>query len=120
MPSQHLILVDLQEVRPVTGRLGGKLYGFAGEQVMIKGVIELETTFGERTHARTIPMLYIVVDVDTSYNIIMGRPAFNKLGVMVSTLHLCMKYLVGQEVGRIWADQRVARRCYEDSLRIGS
>ncbi|RDX80872.1 hypothetical protein CR513_38518, partial [Mucuna pruriens] len=50
----------------------------------------------------------------------MGRPALNKLGAVVSTLHLCMKYLVGKEVGRIWADHQVARRCYEDSLRIGS
>ncbi|RDX76256.1 hypothetical protein CR513_43772, partial [Mucuna pruriens] len=97
-----------------------KLYGFVGEQVTIKGVIELETTFRERTHAHTIPVLYTVVEVDASYNIIMGRPTFNKLGAMVSTLHLCMKYPVVQEVGRVWADHRVARRCYKDSLRIGS
>ncbi|RDX72541.1 hypothetical protein CR513_47966, partial [Mucuna pruriens] len=76
----------------------GKVYGFAGEQVTIKSVIELETTFGERTNARTIPLLYTVVNVDASYNIIMGRLALNKLGVIVSTLHLCMKYPVGQEL----------------------
>ncbi|RDX99868.1 hypothetical protein CR513_17020, partial [Mucuna pruriens] len=39
---------------------------------------------------------------------------------MVSTYHLCMKYLVGKEVGRVWGNHQVARRCYEDSLRIGS
>ncbi|RDX87835.1 hypothetical protein CR513_30632, partial [Mucuna pruriens] len=50
----------------------------------------------------------------------MGRPTLNKLRVVVSTLHLCMKYPVGQEVGRVWVDHRVARRCYENSLRIGS
>ncbi|RDX98075.1 hypothetical protein CR513_19056, partial [Mucuna pruriens] len=98
----------------------GKLYGFAGEQVTIKGVIELETTFEECTHARTISVLYTIVDVDASYNINMSRPTLNKLGVMVSTLHLCMKYPMGQEVGRVWADHRVAKRCYEDNLRIGS
>ncbi|RDY00391.1 Retrovirus-related Pol polyprotein from transposon 17.6, partial [Mucuna pruriens] len=27
---------------------------------------------------------------------------------------------MGKEVGRVWANHRVARRCYEDSLRIGS
>ncbi|RDY12652.1 hypothetical protein CR513_02516, partial [Mucuna pruriens] len=88
-----------------------KLYGFAVEQVMIKGVIELETTFRECSHARTIPVLYTVVDVDASYNIIMGRSTLNKLGVVLSTLHLCMKYP---------ADHWVARRCYEYNLRIGS
>ncbi|RDX85494.1 hypothetical protein CR513_33310, partial [Mucuna pruriens] len=98
----------------------GKLYDFANKQVTIKGVIELETTFEERTYIRTIPMLYTVIDVDASYNIIMGRPGLKKLGAMVSTLHLCMKYPMGQEVGRVWVDHRIARRCYEDNLRIGS
>ncbi|RDX90307.1 hypothetical protein CR513_27836, partial [Mucuna pruriens] len=51
------------------------------ERVTIKGVIELETMFGEQTHARTIPVLYIIVDVDASYNIIMGKPALNSLRI---------------------------------------
>ncbi|RDX65672.1 Retrovirus-related Pol polyprotein from transposon 17.6, partial [Mucuna pruriens] len=29
-----------------------------------------------------------------------------------------MKYPVGQEVGRIWANHQVTRQCYEDNLRI--
>ncbi|RDX81404.1 hypothetical protein CR513_37919, partial [Mucuna pruriens] len=62
---------------------------------VVRGVIELETTFGERGHARSILVLYMVVDAEASYNIIMGRPALNKFGAVVSTLHLCMKYLVG-------------------------
>ncbi|RDX92392.1 hypothetical protein CR513_25479, partial [Mucuna pruriens] len=98
----------------------GKLYGFTREQVEIRGGTELETMFGEPSYARTISVLYTVVDVEASYNVIMGRPALNKLGAVVSTYHLCMKYLVGKEVGRVWANHRVARRCYEDSLRIGS
>ncbi|RDX76959.1 hypothetical protein CR513_43003, partial [Mucuna pruriens] len=32
--------------------------------IHVKGVIELETTFGAPMHARTISVLYIVVDVD--------------------------------------------------------
>ncbi|RDY08109.1 hypothetical protein CR513_07709, partial [Mucuna pruriens] len=55
----------------------GKLYGFVG-------VIELETTFGKRSHVRTILVLYTVVDVDALYNIIMGRLSLNRLGAMVS------------------------------------
>ncbi|RDX64164.1 hypothetical protein CR513_57311, partial [Mucuna pruriens] len=98
----------------------GKLYGFASEQVEIKGAVELETTFGEGNHARIIPVLYTIVDIESSYNIIIGRPALNKLGVVVSTYHLCMKYPVGKEIGRMWADHQVARCSYEDSLRIVS
>ncbi|RDY04617.1 hypothetical protein CR513_11642, partial [Mucuna pruriens] len=50
--------------------------------VAIKGVIELETTFRECSHARIIPMLYTIFNVDASYNIIIGRLALDKLGVV--------------------------------------
>ncbi|RDY04066.1 hypothetical protein CR513_12274, partial [Mucuna pruriens] len=41
----------------------------------------------------------------------MGRSILNKLGVVVSTLHLCMKYPVGQDVERVWVDhQRIGSR----------
>ncbi|RDX71898.1 hypothetical protein CR513_48697, partial [Mucuna pruriens] len=108
-----LLLASLEEC-------SGTLYEFVGEQVPIKEVIELETTFGEGNHACSIPILYTVVDMDASYNIIMGRPVLNKLGMVVSKLHLCMKYLVGKEIGSVWVDTRVAQCCYEDSLRVGS
>ncbi|RDY06799.1 hypothetical protein CR513_09173, partial [Mucuna pruriens] len=72
-----------------------------------------------RGDAQSIPILYTVVDTWASYNMIMGS-ALNKLGVVVSTLHLCMKYLVRMEVGIIWVDQGITCKCYEDSLRIDS
>ncbi|RDX78896.1 hypothetical protein CR513_40746, partial [Mucuna pruriens] len=98
-------------------KCAGTLYGFAGEQVPIKGTIELETILGEDSGVRRISVLYTVVDVGASYNIILGRPALNHLGAVVSTYHLCMKFPVGREVGSVWADSRIARRCYEESLR---
>ncbi|RDX76997.1 hypothetical protein CR513_42938, partial [Mucuna pruriens] len=75
--------------------------------------------FEEDDCAQSIPVLYMVVDVDESYNIIVGQLALNKLGAVVSTLHLCMKFLVGRRVGNVWADFWLAQHCYEDGLRIG-
>ncbi|RDX94534.1 hypothetical protein CR513_23077, partial [Mucuna pruriens] len=102
-------------IRPCSGNL----YGFAGECIPILGMVELETCVGERLVVRTLQIQYTIVDAPASYNIIVGRPALNKLGAIVSTRHLCMKFPVGRKVGSVWADTRVARRCYEDSLRIG-
>ncbi|RDY06590.1 hypothetical protein CR513_09399, partial [Mucuna pruriens] len=99
----------------------GALYGFAGERVPIKGTVELETTFEEdRNGARTIPVLYTVVDAEASYNIIIGRPTLNRLEATVSIHHLCMKFPVGQTIATVWADVGIARRCYEDSLKVES
>ncbi|RDX97492.1 hypothetical protein CR513_19730, partial [Mucuna pruriens] len=97
----------------------GCLYGFAGERVPIRGTIELDTVFGEGPNARMILVSYIVVEAEASYNIIMGQSALNRLKAIVSTYHLCMKYLTNKGVGSIWADSSMARRCYEDSLRVG-
>ncbi|RDX65555.1 hypothetical protein CR513_55780, partial [Mucuna pruriens] len=96
----------------------GSLYGFAGECVPILGTVELETCFGERSVSRTVPVLYMVVDAPASYNIIIGRLVLNRLGAIVSTKHLCMKFPVGRKVGSVWADTHVVQRCYEDSLKV--
>ncbi|RDX87306.1 hypothetical protein CR513_31240, partial [Mucuna pruriens] len=60
----------------------GSLYGFAGECIPFLGTIELETSFGEQSASRTIPILYMVVDAPASYNIIVGRLALNRLGAV--------------------------------------
>jgi hypothetical protein len=55
----------------------------------------------------------------TSYNIIIGRPAFNTLEATMSTLYLSIKYpLEDGIVETIKGDQALARRCYESRLKI--
>ncbi|RDX93803.1 hypothetical protein CR513_23891, partial [Mucuna pruriens] len=79
-------------------------------QVSIKGVIKLDTVFGESDSIKCILVLYTVVDVEASYNIIMGRPTLNRFRAVISTLHLCIKFPVGQGVGSVWADSHIAKR----------
>lgn len=56
---------------------------------------------------------------ESPYNVILGRPSLNKLGTIVSTTHLTMKFpLLNCQVGTIHAYQREARQCYVDCLRI--
>ncbi|KAK2389333.1 hypothetical protein QL285_062928 [Trifolium repens] len=98
----------------------GTLVGFAGEQVEVMGYTTLLTTFGDSDNAKTIKVRYLVVKTRfTSYNIIIGRPAFNALEAAMSTLNLSIKYpLEDGRVGTIKGDQALARRCYESSLKI--
>ncbi|GAU32582.1 hypothetical protein TSUD_146960 [Trifolium subterraneum] len=98
----------------------GTLVGFAGEQVDVMGHITLYTTFGEDENAKTIKVRYLVVKtLFTSYNIIIGRPTFNALGAVMSTLYLSIKYpLNNGKVRVVKGDQVLARKCYESSLKI--
>ncbi|XP_020233820.1 uncharacterized protein LOC109813935 [Cajanus cajan] len=96
------------------------LVGFSGERVKTKGYIKLSTRFGfEGAEYRDISVKYVVVHASTSYNILLGRPSLNRLGAVVSTPHLAMKFPA--ESGRVitvHADQKTARECYFASLRL--
>jgi len=68
------------------------LVGFFGEQVEVIGYADLKTTFRDDSAAKTIMVRYIVVNAPSSYNLLLGRPSTNKLGAVVSTTHLKMKF----------------------------
>ena len=48
------------------------LINFVGGQVRTNGVIELETTFGVGKLFRTLLVQYVLIDANTSYNILIG------------------------------------------------
>jgi len=70
----------------------GILFGFARDQVEIRGHIELRTNFSDGTSARTINIKYIVVNVVSPYNFLLGRPSLNRLGAVASTRHMKIKF----------------------------
>ncbi|PNY11290.1 gag-pol polyprotein [Trifolium pratense] len=98
----------------------GTLVGFSGEQVDVMGYTSLLTTFGDKDNAKTFKVRYLVVKTPfTSYKIVIGRPAFNDLGAVMSTLYLAIKYNpYNGGVGTVRGDQLLAKQCYESSLKI--
>ncbi|XP_019432724.1 PREDICTED: uncharacterized protein LOC109339688 [Lupinus angustifolius] len=68
--------------------------------------------------SRTVQTKFLVVHCDSAYNAIIGRPTLNRLGAIVSTPHLCMKFLsINLQVCTVKGDQHSARSCYQMSLR---
>jgi len=101
-------------LRPYTGCL----YGFADNQVEVRGYLELRTTFTDGAASRTESIRYLVVNANSAYNILLGRPALNRLRAVASTRHMKMKPpdLSGKVIV-IKSDQEEARKCYENSLK---
>lgn len=107
--------LDPEQLQPFKRTLAG----FTGEQVHVRGYITLKTTFGSASQANTIRVRYLVVNSSSSYNIIIGRPAFNLLGGFLSTKYLVMKYpLDGGKIGTVWGNHKIAKECYHNSLRL--
>ncbi|KAM1786196.1 hypothetical protein ACFX12_039014 [Malus domestica] len=69
-----------------------------GQKAM--GSIALQMEIGELYS----DALFHVIDADTSYNILLGRPWLHTYGVVPSTLHQCFKFLVNGEVKKVLAD----------------
>jgi len=86
-----------------------KLLTFSGERVSTKGYIDLVTTFRRRNATRKIKIRYLVVDGCTPYNALLGKSSLNKLGAIVSTPHLAMKFPTEKgEIATIYVNQRDA------------
>ncbi|XP_068486929.1 uncharacterized protein [Phaseolus vulgaris] len=94
------------------------LYGFADNPVEVRGYLELRTTFTDGAASRTESIRYLVVNANSAYNILLGRPALNRLRAVSSTHHMKMKLpdLSGKVIV-IKSDQEEARKCYENSLK---
>jgi len=101
-----------------------EIIGFVGQRVNTRGYINLDTKFGEGNRDyQTIKIRYLLVDAETSYNILIGRSSLNKLGAIVSTPHLAMKFPTDnpsrdREAVTLHADQKTVRECYAASLKI--
>ncbi|XP_068503869.1 uncharacterized protein [Phaseolus vulgaris] len=104
-PTFTKLQIPLDQLRPY----GGCLYGFAGDQVEVRGYIELRTTFTDEAASRTEKIKYLVVNAPSAYNILLGRPTLNRIGAVPSTRHMKVK-LPSMEGGgdhhKIWPKRR--------------
>jgi len=96
----------------------GVLVGFSGDQVEVRGYVDLWTTFRDKEVTKTIFVRYILVNAPLSYNLLLGGPSTNKLGAVISTVHLKMKFPTDDGmVVTMAVNQEIDRKCYEDSLK---
>ena len=84
----------------------------------VRGHLELRTTFTNGVASRTKNIRYLVVNAPSAYNILLGRPALNRLRAVTSTRHMKMKLPdLGGKVITIKSYQKEDKRCYEKSLK---
>jgi len=94
------------------------IYGFSREKFSTRSYIDLHTVFHDGAQTKTIPICFLIVNAPTSYNVLLGRPSLNTLGVVISTPHLAMKFpSPSGDILTIHGDQHLARECYMASLR---
>jgi len=88
-PTFQKLQLSPDQLRPYRGCL----YGFAGDQVEVRGYIELRTTITDGLTSRTEKMRYLVVNAPSAYNILLGRPTLKRTAAVPSTRHMKVKLL---------------------------
>ena len=102
-----------ERLRPVRS----PLIGFSGEPVYPKGQVALPVTMGDEGTQLTQMVDFLVVDIPSAYNIILGRTALNKAKAVISTHHLKVKFPTPNGIGEMKGDQKSARECYNYSIK---
>ncbi|XP_074354097.1 uncharacterized protein LOC141693012 [Apium graveolens] len=89
------------------------LVGFSGETKRTLGEITLPTY----TQGVNLLEKLCIIDVDSTYNIIMGRPWIHNLKAVPSTYHQVLKFPTPWGAQEIRGDQDMARECYRTCLK---
>nr|XP_009402046.1 PREDICTED: uncharacterized protein LOC103985918 [Musa acuminata subsp. malaccensis] len=83
------------------------LTGFTGNSVS-----PLPLTLGTPPRTKTVMSTFLVADLPTAYNAILGRPTLNKIRAVVSTYHQTIKFPTHVGTGEVWGRPQESRRCY--------
>ncbi|XP_052187708.1 uncharacterized protein LOC127798287 [Diospyros lotus] len=95
------------------------LYGFTGDTMVPVRRISLPFTIGDIDRQPTTLAEFLIVNC-LAYNIVLGRPAMNDLDLVTSIRSLTIKFLTSNGVGCVRGEQHLARRCYEDAIKMGA
>ncbi|XP_009419888.2 uncharacterized protein LOC103999771 [Musa acuminata AAA Group] len=95
------------------------LTGFTGDSISPLGAVTLPLTLGTPSRSKTVMTTFLVVDLPTAYNAILGRPTLNKVRAVVSTYYQTIKFPTRAGVGEVTGSPRESRWCYLTALSLG-
>ncbi|KAJ8423632.1 hypothetical protein Cgig2_028491 [Carnegiea gigantea] len=81
-------------------------------------MIRLPVRFGDQNKFKSLEVDFLVVDVPTIYNIIIGRPTLHRVKAVVAPYLLQLQFETNDgNIGELRGDQRTAQECYLESIK---
>ncbi|GJR24631.1 hypothetical protein Tco_0973158 [Tanacetum coccineum] len=79
------------------------LVGFSGERSWSVGEVPLEITIGDSPFSRTETLNFVIVKSDSSHNMLLGRTAMQRMGIVVLTIHGAIKFHTKKGIGTVFS-----------------
>ncbi|GJY68653.1 hypothetical protein Tco_0471635 [Tanacetum coccineum] len=77
------------------------LVGFSRERSWSVSEVSLEITIGDAPLSRTETINFIIVRSDSPHNMLLGRTAMQRMGIVVSTIHGAIKFHTEKGIGTV-------------------
>ncbi|VFQ79051.1 unnamed protein product [Cuscuta campestris] len=100
--------LNRKDLRPVRTPLSG----FTGDSIEVEGVIAVSVIVGDGAHKAKLKMEFMVVSINCTHNMILGRPGLEDLECVISPYYLCMKFPTPSGIRVARGDQKLAQSCY--------
>ena len=107
--------LDKKRIKPFTL----PLVSFTGDRIVPRGIVTLIVIVGTYPAQVTKEIDFLIVNCPSTYNIIWGRSALNRLRAVTSTYYLKVKFPTIHGVGEIRGGQVLVRECYQATLASG-
>src|SRR5204863_7532632 len=105
--------IDSSNLKPCVGGL----VSFTGHEAPMIGIISLPLTLGTWPRTATEMVEFLVIDMPSAYNGILGRTSQVSFGAIPSIKHQVMKFPSEAGIGEVRSDQSASRNCYLTSLK---
>ena len=80
----------------------GMLVGLVGGQVQVARTITLQFNLKFQPWIKSVEVNFLIVSTyNNAYNAILRRPFLNKIGAIISTPYLLMKFSTNQAIGKV-------------------
>ncbi|GJZ12892.1 reverse transcriptase domain-containing protein [Tanacetum coccineum] len=79
------------------------LVGFSGGKPRAIREVLLEITIGDTPLSRSKTLIFVIVRSNSPYNVLLGRTAMQKMGMVVSTIHEAVKFHTTQGIRTVFS-----------------
>ncbi|GKD67058.1 hypothetical protein Tco_1309166 [Tanacetum coccineum] len=98
------LLHEIKIVHPsIQGRLEGPFNRVFRRKILVYWENSSEITIGDAPLTRKETLNFVIVKFDSPYNMLLGRTAMQKMGIVVSTIHRAIKFHTTEGIGTVFS-----------------